>query len=369
MRTIIDILKKGNSELFHSAMVSWLLDPGAEHHLGCYVLDRFAALVEEKGNRSLRHALQLTTPKIATEVGTKQSRYDIVIKAGEYSLVVENKVKSVGNNAQIEQYRKDLSVDVVGLGFHDISFAQDTHNLVPVLTYGNILQFLAEAPVSGPEDAFMMLVNQYRLFLQRELSIMAGVKDVYFGGAVDRLASLAEEVHADLGYNDNDKRYLNYIYLERLRRAFVEDEQLGKFIWATNKNMISGPWISSWQGTTTGFTFADYLTEGAEEFGFGGFWFHIQLWAGVVQRSNTDPAGMLQLKTSAKKGNRAWRDELKRRYQLRVNQNWTGKVSDGAGDFYILGECFTRDDMVSDRMMAKLKAFMQCFGEFKAAGQ
>ncbi len=30
-RTIVDILRKGNQELFHSAMVAWLLDPAAEH--------------------------------------------------------------------------------------------------------------------------------------------------------------------------------------------------------------------------------------------------------------------------------------------------------------------------------------------------
>lgn len=30
-RTIIDILRKGNQELFHSSMIAWFLDPHGEH--------------------------------------------------------------------------------------------------------------------------------------------------------------------------------------------------------------------------------------------------------------------------------------------------------------------------------------------------
>ncbi len=44
-RTLIDILRKGNQELFHSSMIAWLLDPLAEHGLGTGFLDAFAEMV------------------------------------------------------------------------------------------------------------------------------------------------------------------------------------------------------------------------------------------------------------------------------------------------------------------------------------
>jgi hypothetical protein len=46
-RTIVDILKKGNQEQFHSAMIAWLLDTGGDW-LGLGYLRKTAS--EEKRN-------------------------------------------------------------------------------------------------------------------------------------------------------------------------------------------------------------------------------------------------------------------------------------------------------------------------------
>src|SRR4051794_13722152 len=48
-RTIIDILRKGNQELFHSSIIAWLLDPLAEHGLDTGFLNAFAEVVEQRG--------------------------------------------------------------------------------------------------------------------------------------------------------------------------------------------------------------------------------------------------------------------------------------------------------------------------------
>ena len=40
MRTIVDILQRGNLELFHSSMVAWLIDRKGEHGKGRSVLEK-----------------------------------------------------------------------------------------------------------------------------------------------------------------------------------------------------------------------------------------------------------------------------------------------------------------------------------------
>ncbi len=59
MRTLVDILRKGNQELFHTSIISWLLDPEAEHGFGTTFLNELSELLSKKGHNSLKEELNL----------------------------------------------------------------------------------------------------------------------------------------------------------------------------------------------------------------------------------------------------------------------------------------------------------------------
>src|SRR4051812_26211022 len=104
-RTIIDILRKGNQELFHSSVIAWLLDPGAEHRLGDGLLHAFARIVERHGWPRMREALDAgPTARITTEATARKSRYDIVVQLWSFTVVIENKTKSLGDKPRFEKY-------------------------------------------------------------------------------------------------------------------------------------------------------------------------------------------------------------------------------------------------------------------------
>lgn len=106
-RTIMDILRKGNLELFHSAMMAWLLDPSMEHNLGRILLDGIAVKLDSKGFRLKQIMDSSTTVRIRTEVTRSKSRYDIEIHCGDsLAVVLENKTKSIGDAPQFEVYSK-----------------------------------------------------------------------------------------------------------------------------------------------------------------------------------------------------------------------------------------------------------------------
>lgn len=173
-RTIIDILRKGNQELFHSSIIAWLLDPRAEHGYGPAFLDAFARLVEDKGDPRFRAALQgPSVVKITTETTGKKSRYDIRLEIGGTAVVIENKTKSLGDDPQFEQYKGENTV-LVALGLCDMSFSEMVKGKYPLVTYANLLAILDGLP-DPPGSDFKVLVNHYRQFLRRELAVLAGI--------------------------------------------------------------------------------------------------------------------------------------------------------------------------------------------------
>jgi hypothetical protein len=105
MRTMVDIFRKGNQELFHSSMIAWLLDPNAEHGLGWRFLRRFADKLADKGHPKLKEAIEFSpVGSVRTEAPFLKSRYDIELRFGDVLVVVENKTKSIGEAPQLDRY-------------------------------------------------------------------------------------------------------------------------------------------------------------------------------------------------------------------------------------------------------------------------
>jgi len=47
VRTLVDILRKGNQELFHTSIISWLLDQKGEHGFGTIFLNELSELLSK----------------------------------------------------------------------------------------------------------------------------------------------------------------------------------------------------------------------------------------------------------------------------------------------------------------------------------
>jgi hypothetical protein len=348
--------------MFHSRMIAWLLDPNTEHGYGDYFIKEFAKIVDSRGNISMSSAIKGGNLNVSTEKKMRKHRCDITIEVDKKRFIVENKVKSLGSDLQLEVYQG--YGEVVGLGFIDVSYAESVAVNHPIIVYKDILNIIKNRPSNAQCNPYEVLIIQYQEYLENEIGIIDLMRQTYFGDNVSKDGdALSKEINIRSScniYNDNDIRFLNYAYLEYLRCHF--DSQVRKLKWSTNKDMISGPWLSSWQGTTNGYAFNDEFTDRLEQFGVSNFWFHIQIETGVAQANATAVAGKLQLKT-ASSDTRAWCDELKTLYKLCSNQSWCKRIS--KNNFYIVEESFTRNDLHKDIMVPKIKAFMECFGKFQ----
>lgn len=202
-KNIIQILKSGNQELFYSSFIAWLLDPDGEH--GLY--NQFSTWFFEKiGEAPLNF-------QVDTEKPIKGGRADIEISLDDNRrIVVENKTKSIGSNEQIKNYEGDKTM-VVPLGFVAENFPEQQRS--SVITYSDILSFLQSA--NRNSQSLSILVDHFISYLDSALSPF----DI-FNQFCNELISLDEaklELSKRLAIkeNDNDRRFFQAIYLERLR--------------------------------------------------------------------------------------------------------------------------------------------------------
>jgi hypothetical protein len=363
MKTIVDILRKGNQELFHSAIIAWLLDPSAEHGLGPSILEEFARLVASRGGPALQQALAGQPAAIRTEVGVPGARYDISmdISGAPIRFIIENKTKSVGQMLHLTRY-EGTGVCLIPLGFCDVSFTPEVYRTYPVVEYGDILEILKSLPIPEGND-FGVLVKHYRRFLERELSLLKIILDCFREGELAKHSELLARFAEVPGRTRNDERFMNLYYIEHLRRRFMAEASLAHVAWNTEKNQISGVWMAS-DGLASHYAFSDELQAlctrcGAE------MWFHIELWQGVLARELHDVAGMIQLRCSSQQPSRAFLVELYSLTTLRANQYKPSQLKTVAGSFYGVGQNFMKRDLRFEAMTRLVLDFMRQFGAFQ----
>ena len=245
-RTIIDILRKGNQELFHSSMIAWLLDPQAEHGIDDEFLKGFGHLVAERGCGSMSAALRTT---------------------------------------------------------------------------------------ASSDDA----------------------------------DKLRQTVQAIAGFTTNDRRFLNWYFLER----FVEHLGQSK-VWQscrlkTDKNMQSGVWLALFNPSDPPNPYR--FDRDVEEFckqNSAGLWFHIELWSGLLAESDGDTAGVIQLKchSDQKSHNAAIRDSFQAIRQLEDGESFVKSVKNDADTFYLIGRSLFRSQLTYSGLEEQLESFMRRFGSF-----
>jgi hypothetical protein len=81
------VLRLSRSEIHHSAMMGWLLDPSSRHGLAVSVL---AGFLDELGINSGEDPIRVDSVEL--EVVRGDTRADIVVWTSHVTLVIENKV-------------------------------------------------------------------------------------------------------------------------------------------------------------------------------------------------------------------------------------------------------------------------------------
>lgn len=359
MRTIIDILRKGNQELFHSSMIAWLLDPKAEHGMNKLFLEKFSKVLYSKGFRKLSDILSYESLSIKTEAVSHKSRYDIRIKIDDLVFVIENKTKSIGAVPQFTKYDKKTTFPIA-LGFSDISFSPEVREIYPLITYNDILNILNEITLNNNSD-FTVLINHYRLFLERELSLLGQIISCYRDNNLHLHDKINKSIFDINCYTSNDFRFLNLYYLEKLKNYLSNASYLKDTEWKSNKNMSSGTWLAIFKRKPDSFPFSDRIKKLCKE-KEAALWFHVEMKdKGLVAKRLDDDAGSIQLKCSCKCENKEMVNEFKKIYELKESENFSSRRCNTWNTFYIVKKNIKKKQLVFSEINELIKNFMLNF--------
>ena len=278
-QTIIDILKKGNQELFHSSLIAWLLNPKGEHGLGDVFLNHFAEKLNEKGYSELKNNIKNSSKfLVLTETKHTGGRYDIEIVTDDSNILIENKTKTIGGLSQLNKYKASFKI---ALGFCEVSYSEDATTKYPFITYRDIMDILSTIPLTEKND-FNILVNHYRRFLTRELKILDLICECYANGDIEKHTEIKKLISESGSYTKNDCRFLNLYLLEKFRLTHIKNNpNWQNSIWEANKNMQSGVWLANPQQMTNKFSFFPEIKKLCKQES-GNLWFHIELHEGIM---------------------------------------------------------------------------------------
>ncbi len=358
MRNIIDLLRKGNQELFHSSMIAWLLDPNAEHSLGRQFLIKFAEKVD---NKLLELAKSSSRIKVNTEEKSSKGRYDIAIHFGDTKAVIENKTKTIGYDAQLDRYKDEKTI-VVALGLCDVSYMQSVTKNYPFLTYRDILEIIKDLHLPKQNDKFSMLISDYQEFLEREFDILDMIDEYYVKGNLECHAQVNDYDQEKL-YTDNDWRFWNLYLLEKFRR-FLEVSQYWKNSgWSTSKDMISGVWLANLGSAPSIYSFKptiEHLHIEKTE----GMWFHIELNPGIQAAKLEDEAAQIKLKCRSLLPKESFIREFKSVYETEKGEYFTTRRKTKDVEFYIIQIKLSKKELQFKQLEERLTAFARQFGSF-----
>jgi hypothetical protein len=254
---VIDVLRRGNQELFHSAFLAWLMNDHENHGLGKSFRSRIISQVQKDFGYDPQGEYN-----VETEHSEKRLRFDILLtpKGSEKNckgLVFENKVKSFGLPIQLDKYER-AGYNVVALALLPQTLSEEIRQ--QVLTYKTILDALHDVPLRS-EHPYQFLVIQYRSFLQTTLDTYAAIT-AYCEGKLESDAffeRLGRAVNG-LAFRDNDIRTFSHFYnyglakfIKKSARDLVfgdcEHEDAAKrkenTRWFYEKNMQGGPFLDA----------------------------------------------------------------------------------------------------------------------------
>lgn len=198
---LFDVLKITRTEIRHSNVLAWLLDPHENHGLGSTVLQgfvRFAASSFEDRDMFGELLMDLSSFTVQRE----WKKIDILALSDEnkYAIVVENKIDSREHSDQLNRYRSIVEKAHPGWKIRYIFLspqgddASDPENWLP-MGYSDVLEIIEPALEGGRlSEGAAMLIDNYLEVIRRDI-----VDDV-------ELATICSEIYA------KHRRALDLIY-------------------------------------------------------------------------------------------------------------------------------------------------------------
>lgn len=250
---IVSVLSRGNQEMFHSAMLAWLMDEGGSHGLGrTFLSGALATLgIEATGDY-----------EVLTEHRGRHGRYDILLReraTGDEAIIFENKTKALGAHSQGARYASE-GATVALLALIPEMFDDASRNAWPLLSYRNVHHLLAQMDLN-PSNGYQFVVAQYRDYLDTALRPFELLRDGAKGTRPLDAAALDEirSAIASAGYGENDWRTLNYYYFIALRtyllrhapdlvfgtRGWDADKVGENMLWQAEKNRQGPPFMEA----------------------------------------------------------------------------------------------------------------------------
>ncbi len=312
----------------------------------------------------MRSALRASpAPQVTTETTARKSRYDIVLRVGPTRVVIENKTKSLGDDPQFDKYRGEPSV-LVGLGLCDISFSGQVRGKYPILTYADVLSIL-DRITRPPVSDFTVLLDHYRRFLRRELGLLTEIDCWSETGHVAHAAKTLEIVERTGTYTNNDKRFLNLYLLERLRAGLLRSGRWAHCRYKANKNMQSGVWLALFEidGEPGVYRFSEPLSSICKQYGVA-LWFHVELWQGILVKTDQDGAGVVQLRCTSTSDNAKVVEAFRKSRPLRDGERYAAKVSRSGGSYFLLARPLLRKHLSVPPFNQYMDSFAASFGSF-----
>jgi hypothetical protein len=188
---IFDVLKVSRTEIRHSNMLAWLLDPRESHGFGTAFLDGFLKRICKNADVDEKTPFLIANWENATvsrEWGTEKRRLDILVECRYTSkkslvLAIENKIDSKDGNGQLDAYYKEILKEFpceYNRGRHLFVYltpdgddpASDIEADVWIrLSYADIVSILDELmtfKVQMPQN-LRELLHDYRSLIRREI--------------------------------------------------------------------------------------------------------------------------------------------------------------------------------------------------------
>lgn len=198
---LFDVLKITRTEIRHSNVLAWLLDPHENHGLGSAVLQgfvRFAASSFEDENVFGELLMDLGSFTVQRE----WRNIDVLVLSDEakYAIVVENKIGSGEHSDQLNRYRSIVEKTYPGWKMRYILLspqgddASDSKNWLP-MGYSDVLEIIEPAIERRRlSEGASMLIENYLEVIRRDI-----VDDI-------ELSAICNEIYA------KHKRALDLIY-------------------------------------------------------------------------------------------------------------------------------------------------------------
>lgn len=198
---LFDVLKITRTEIRHSNVLAWLLDPHENHGLGSTVLQGFVRFAASSfDDKDLFGELLMDLSSFTVQREWKKIDIFALSDESRYVIAIENKIDSGEHSDQLNRYRSIIEKAYPGWKIRYIFLspqgddASDRENWLP-MSYSDVLEII-EPAIEGKQlsEGAAILIDNYLEMIRRDI-----VDDV-------ELATICSEIYA------KHKRALDLIY-------------------------------------------------------------------------------------------------------------------------------------------------------------